>query len=168
MWVSPSAPSRKLLHHAIVSHSFDQGIVAECAMLGTKDYSAMLAIPAAMKFIDDLGGLESISLRNKSLCSEAVQLLSTGWGTEAFVQPEKLRSPSMAMVGLPAALGDTWTDSEKIRLLLLSSRDKSIVVQKLFPVNGDRLYFRVSAAIYNCIEDFEILRDAVLEIAQNC
>ncbi len=67
------------------------------------------------------------------------------------------------MVGVPSALGDTPDDSEYLRLKL---RARNIVVQVFFPVKNDRLYFRISAAVYNTIDEFVILRDAVLEIAK--
>ncbi len=67
------------------------------------------------------------------------------------------------MVGVPANLGDTSEDSEYLRLKL---RARNIVVQIFYPIKNDRLYFRISAAVYNTIEEFAILRDAVLEIAK--
>ena len=41
LWVSPHLPAtaREQLHHPIVSHSFGQGIGAECAMLGEEQLS---------------------------------------------------------------------------------------------------------------------------------
>ncbi len=67
------------------------------------------------------------------------------------------------MVGVPASLGDSPNDSEYLRLKL---RARNIVVQVFYAVKNDRLYFRISAAVYNTIEEFIILRDAVLEIAR--
>lgn len=76
LWCAPSAPSRRWLHHPIVSHSYsatppeavtntdtnadaDGGgqedffaLPAECAMLGTRDYSSMLVVPAALGFAE--------------------------------------------------------------------------------------------------------------------
>ena len=67
----------------------------------------------------------------------------------------------MAMVGCPKSLGDTEEHAERLRKRL---RAAGIVVQRFVPVNGDRLYLRVSAAIYNTFDEFIILRDAVLQI----
>jgi hypothetical protein len=88
LWCSPRAPSRRCLHHPIVSHCYtptlplgpppapasgdidsissdnntgsssgvkaeeDFVLPAECAMLGTRDYSAMLVAPAALAFAE--------------------------------------------------------------------------------------------------------------------
>ena len=89
------------------------------------------------------------------------------------------------MVGLPKILGDSWDDSEALRLELRNpnpnpnlnpaaeveveggktNRRLGIVTQKFFPVPGDRLYFRVSAAAYNSLQEFHVLRDAINDIA---
>ena len=69
----------------------------------------------------------------------------------------------MAMVGVPQLLGDSETHSESLRKSL---RARGVVVQRFVPVPGDRLYFRVSAAIYNTLEEFVVLRDTVLSICR--
>lgn len=198
LWVSPRAPSRRQLHHPVVSHRYgevaapaapsgsmvaaavtiaaggeiegeihqhriaDIPIFSECAMLGTRDYSAMLAVPASFRFVESLGGFAAIRTRNGALCAAAVNLLSTAWGTEAVVQHPSLQTCSMAMVGCPAVFGSSWEDSERLRLGL---RDEhSIIIQKLFPVPGDRLYLRLSVAVYNTLEELQALSDAVLKL----
>jgi selenocysteine lyase/cysteine desulfurase len=204
LWISPSAPSRKKLYHPIVSHLSGQGFQAECSMLGTKDYSAMLAVPTALEFIDThLGGLPTLMERNTTLCYAAALMLSDAWGTREFLSPRGLCS-GLAMVGCPAALGDTLEDGERLRLALRAWKPAStpaptptlapapagsessrtllygdnsiplpehvtggIVIQKLTAVKGDRLYLRVSAAAYNYIEEYHVLRDAVLCIASS-
>jgi selenocysteine lyase/cysteine desulfurase len=148
----------------------------------------MLACTAALDFIDKtFGGIDAMYARNHQLCLDAIRMLSKAWGTEAASLPESLHT-SMGMVGLPAELGHTMEDNERLRLELRSwkpqNRDPSttatptdalpmpdavtggIVVQWSFPVPGDRLYLRVSAAVYNYMEEFEVLRDAVLDILQ--
>ena len=93
------------------------------------------------------------------------------------------------MVGLPKILGDSWEDSEALRLELRNPNPNAnpnpnsnsnynpnpavggnrqgigIVTQKFFPVKGDRLYFRVSAAAYNSLQEFHVLRDVINDIA---
>lgn len=188
MWISPTAPSRHNIHHPIVSHSFREGISAEFAMLGTRDYSSMLAGVAALDFIDNtFGGIAAMYARNHQLCIDAIRMLSKAWGSEAVALPESLHT-SMGMVGLPAELGDTLEANERLRLELRAWKPSNInsnnstssteegvpqphevtggiVVQWSYPVAGDRLYMRISAAVYNYMEEFETLRDAVLEIA---
>lgn len=118
LWVSPSAPSRSMLHHPIMSHYCGEGFAKECAMLGTKDYSAMLAVPAALDFIEHrLGGLSALQKYTSALCYEAAVLVSEAWGTMQCIAPRGLCTGT-AMVGCPASLGDTFEDGEKLRLAL--------------------------------------------------
>lgn len=67
LWISPNAPSRLHLHHPIVSHSYNQGLQAECCMLATRDYSSLLSVPFALDFLDSLGGIENVAERNSIL-----------------------------------------------------------------------------------------------------
>lgn len=129
-------------------------------MLGTRDYSAMLSVSAGIDFLNSLGGIEKVSKRNKDMCFRAMQMLSEAWGVSSFCHPQELCA-SMGMVGCPQVLGDSEEDAERIRLAL---RERNIVVQRLVPVQGDRLYLRVSCGVYNDWTDFEVLRDAMLEI----
>ena len=198
MWVSPTAPSRSRLFHPIMSHnSFGAGFFLECAMLGTRDYSAMLTTPVLFEFINSkLGGVERLAARNMKLCYNASVMLSHAWGTIEYCPPRGLCTCT-AMIGCPAILGDTEEHAESLRLTLRRWAPKKaksegkddtrtdgsakeeiglydpytstggIVIQRLVPVVGDRLYMRLSAAVYNTMEEFEVLRDAVLELVKD-
>lgn len=124
LWCSPDAPSRSRLHHPIVSHSYtptnksDDGtglfvLPAECAMLGTRDYSSMLVVPAAMAFIEVCFSNNTIIRVNYSLafhcfnslwvdwqlyvsatrCCVVKQLPCCVWRGEAPLLPKILRTP---------------------------------------------------------------------------
>lgn len=163
LWIDPNSPSVKQgkLHHPIVSHSYSTGIYSECSMLGSKDYSAMCSIPAAISYLEKLGGLHSIIERNHRICCNVMQKLGHAWNTSNYVLPSSITT-SMGMVGIPSILGDTWEKSFELRSLL---RQKyNIVIQNPFPVKGDRLYIRISVAVYNSEEDYDFLRDALLDI----
>ena len=87
-------------------------------MLGTKDYSAMLAVPAALDFIDsELGGISALRDYNASLCYTAAEMLSAAWGTSEYISPRGLCTGT-AMIGCPKALGDSFEDGERLRLAL--------------------------------------------------
>lgn len=118
LWVSPRAPSRGKLYHPIVSHCAGPGFALECSMLGTKDYSAMLAVPAALDFIDShLGGIDTVRARNADLCYAAASMLSEAWGTTNCLPPQGLCTGT-AMIGCPSILGSSWEDGERLRLAL--------------------------------------------------
>jgi selenocysteine lyase/cysteine desulfurase len=160
LWVNPSCPSRSKLHHPIVSHCYGQGLKAEVAMLGTRDYAPIFAVPAGINFLARLGGVEVVAKRNADMCYRALQMLSVAWQVEAFCSPRNLCG-SMGMLGCPEILGDSESDADALRLDL---RARNIVIQRLVPKAGDRLYMRVSCAVYNDWSEYETLRDAVLDI----
>lgn len=163
IWMDPLSPTRVSgnLHHPIVSHSYSKGLFAECAMLGTKDYSAMLAVPTSLSFFEKLGGIRTVGDRNHRLCWKVMNYLSESWNTLDAIQP-KLLTASMGMIALPVVFGSSWESSEEVRIEL---REKyRIVVQKPFPIGGDRLYLRISVAVYNNWEEYEVLKTAILEM----
>ena len=36
------------------SHNYGKGLAKECAWVGTRDYSAFLAVPEALKFVEEV------------------------------------------------------------------------------------------------------------------
>ena len=163
LWVNPNTSSirQKRLHHPIVSHQYSNGIYSECAMLGSKDYSAMCSIPASIAYLSSIGGLKNVIERNHLLCCKVMRKLGEAWNTLSFVLPPSLTT-SMGMMGIPSIFGDTWEKSHELRRHL---RQKyKIVIQNLFPVRNDRLYLRISVAVYNTEEEYDLLRDALLDI----
>lgn len=81
----------------------------------------------------------------------AEALLSSSFKTQGLSQTISTRSPSLCMVACPQILGSSYDDGENLRLKL---RKKGIVIQKLHPIFGDRLYLRLSAAVYNTVNNF--------------
>jgi selenocysteine lyase/cysteine desulfurase len=144
-------------------------------MLGTRDYSAMLAVPAAIDFWERLGG-DRVARRNRALALRAGRMLAAAWGT-SLGAPEGCVA-STCMVGLPACFGETEDDGiaarERIRAGAACAAPgsaatayDSVVVQRPVPAAGTgRLWLRISAAVYNCYEEYEALRDVVLGLAR--
>ena len=96
---------------------FDSSFMNIC--VGTRDYSAMLSVPAALDFVDTyLGGVETLSARNCALCAHAVKMLSEAW--DAFDQSygkggimQRTASPgAAAVVGTDAELGGKYSRSD--------------------------------------------------------
>lgn len=138
------------LHPPVVSHGLGQGFVAEFDWTGTRDPSAYLAVPAALAFRQTFGD-SRIKERNRALAEAAGRFLAKAWGTRLGA-PEALAG-SMRMVRLPID-GRPHGD---VRLALW--RDHRIDV----PVNAlaGGLWVRVSAQIYNDMDDYRRLAEAV-------
>jgi hypothetical protein len=159
------------------------GFLRECRMIGTHDYAPMLAVPAALNFFKKLdrgveGGLAS---RNRNLALEAGKMLAAAWGTSLGVSEECVAST--VMVGLPACFGSTSADGLSLHQLLAVPPQidvlevtkgvwDSITIQVPIPAESmqegvtPQLYVRLSAAAYNHIEEYEVLRDVILRLVK--
>lgn len=138
------------LHPPIVSHGLGKGFIAEFDWTGTRDVSPYLAVPAALAFRQTFGD-SRIKSRNRALAEEAGTYLANEWKTR-LGSPSSLAG-SMRMIKLPVALGKV----PDLRLKLW--QDHRIDV----PVNGlaDGLWVRISAQLYNEMDDYRRLAAAV-------
>mmetsp|Transcript_149412 Transcript_149412/g.461236 ORF Transcript_149412/g.461236 Transcript_149412/m.461236 type:complete len:323 (+) Transcript_149412:452-1420(+) len=130
---------------------------------GHFDFSSWLALDEAMAFWD-LVGTDPARIYCQYLALDAAEMLADAWGTGLGV-PAELLGP-MALVEVPR-LPDQQSDGDALMDLhataarrLLLQRGIDVPVKAL----SGRLYVRISAHIYNSIEDYEALRDAVLEL----
>ena len=79
---SGRAPERQDgLHPVTISHGFGQGFLQEFDWTGTRDFSAYLAVPAAIDFHARLGGA-ALRARNVALAAEATALIARRLNTE--------------------------------------------------------------------------------------
>jgi len=183
----PDPDLRNSVHHPVVSHNFSTarsteggggGLAGECRMVGTRDYSPMLAVPEAIAFWESIGG-EVVAQRNRSLCLWAAHRLAEAWGGELGV-PEDMVG-STCMVSLPASFAADEATGDWVRhslrhkageiLRFKPTHDyqydiESIHIQRLV-VSSNRLWVRLSAAIYNYETEFDVLRDAILALSQH-
>lgn len=163
MWVPRSSailwarPERQAsLHPPVVSWGMDEDFATTFDLPGTRDPSAHLSAPAAIALFHEWGG-DAIGRYNHHLAWQAAHYLSHRWDIE-FDTPEDLIG-TMATVTLPAALGSTREDAARLRDALLF--DDGIEV----PVHTyrNRLHSRISAQVYNDMDDIERLAAAVIE-----
>mmetsp|Transcript_13599 Transcript_13599/g.21217 ORF Transcript_13599/g.21217 Transcript_13599/m.21217 type:complete len:145 (-) Transcript_13599:74-508(-) len=74
------------LHHPIVGNAFGGGFNDECMMVGERDYSSSLAVPAAVELFKSFGGggakvAEVICRRKHNLVVMKTLELAELWGT---------------------------------------------------------------------------------------
>jgi isopenicillin-N epimerase len=92
---------------------------------------------------------------NHALVWQAAQALTARWGLP-WQTPEALVG-CMATLPLPARLGTTPADAQRLRQWLLDARGIEVAIV----ARGDRLWARVSGQVYNDMADIERLGDAV-------
>ena len=124
-------------------------------MQGTLDDTAFLAVPAAVEFIESVGGLNQVAAENHDLAGWAAEMLAAAWGTEMLVEGSKCCS--MAVVKLPF---ETTSDDEDLFRLIW---DRFNIVVPAVPMPGAAgAWCRISAQIYNQKSDYERLAEAIL------
>jgi isopenicillin-N epimerase len=139
------------VHPLSVSHDYGRGFTAEFDWTGTRDFSAWLAVPDALRFAHEAGA-ENIRAYNHRLVAEAAARIAAAWDSAAD-GPADLHGSMMA-IRLPARLqrgvsADRGGARELQAWLLAEHR----IVVAVMPLGG-ALWARISAQIYNCVEDY--------------
>ena len=142
----------------VVSHGYGSGFASDFIWRGAGDFSAPLALPALEAWWERVGGVGAAAVRNAALASDAARLLAGAWATEPLVDGGAA-GPPMALVRIPGARGGaTPNDGKALQDALHYDHKVECPVKT---VNGD-LYVRVSAALYNDLDDYRALAAAVL------
>ena len=144
------------LHPAVISWGLDQGFTVEFDWVGTRDPSPWLAAPAAIAYLRELGEAE-VRAYDHALAWEGARWLAGRWGTE-FEVPEEMIG-TMATLRLPAILGSTREDADRVRDALLFEQHIEVQIHAW----RERLWVRVSGQIYNDFPEIEQLAAAVNE-----
>jgi len=152
LWVAPDRQAG--IHPTTISHPFRKGFAEEFSWTGTRDASAWLSVGATIAFFDSIGGLPAIRAYYRGLATEAAEMLADAWGT-GIGTPAPLRG-SMATIRLPDRFRDV--PAQTILDELWEKHRIEVPVHHF----GGNPWVRISAAPYNHIQEYEILRDAVL------
>ena len=145
LWSSPESQAE--LHPLVISHGYGQGFTAEFDWTGTRDATAWLSVPAAIRFHEKLGG-SALRDRNVALARSAAALLAERLGTERGTSDEL--TGAMATVRLHTASVPTTEDAFRLRDELNAHHrlDTAIIAF------AERLWLRLSAQAYNSMEDY--------------
>jgi isopenicillin-N epimerase len=143
------------VHPTTISWGLDQGMTEEFDWQGTRDPTPHLAAPAGIAFMRDLG-VARVQSYNHDLALEAGALLSRRWRTELPAPASMIGT--MIAVTLPERAGTTQAQAERLRDVLLYDAGIEIALQTL----DSRIYARISAQVYNELDDIERLASAVL------
>ncbi|GMF18609.1 unnamed protein product [Phytophthora lilii] len=159
----------------VISHGFFDGMQSAFMWTGLQDYSPWLALPQCLAFWRAQGVDETRAYMH-TLAQEAAELLYTRWEMPGHLAREREfpqhKRHAMRLVQLPTSrrlCGGVVVDEENPKA---SSTDAKRVQDGLHylhhievPVKcvDGRLYVRISAHVYNCLEDFEKLAVAAVE-----
>lgn len=158
LWVHPDRQG--LVRPTAISTRFGEGFTEAFDWPGAKDFGAWLSISEALRLQESYG---EARIRNYThgLAAKAVELLQKRWGTPLGAPPPMFSA--MASVALPTDVPATARVAGGIRQQL---RDGHRIEVTITPFAG-RLWVRLSAYLYNELEDYERLADAVMAVTGN-
>lgn len=160
LWVHPK--HQKNIRPLMTSHhDFLQNFRDRFYPPITKDRLTHVLVKDALDFYNDLGGLELISRRNSELVTKAASMLSRAWNTPHLAVSLDCRAPFMALVAFPDELKIAYTQDMDLDLhfdLML----KGVQVRAMY--FDERYWCRLSCNVWNGMDDYEKVRDTVLEL----
>ena len=89
-------------------------------------------------------------------------MLVSSWKSKMQPIGKELEAPFVKCIELPASLQHGYTRNELIDIL----RNR-YNISTLFNVFNDTMYCRVSFAVYNKIDDYYALKNAILDLSSN-
>jgi len=147
---------RQEIHPTVISHGYEQGFVSEFDWTGTQDYSAYLSVTEALYFLRFIDP-QRVRNRNRGLAQMAAEVLSSAWNTE-IPSPTRMRG-SMATMELPVKLEPRQDLADRLHDLLWDRHRIEVLVTPF----GDRVWLRISAHLYNDLDQYDRLAEAVLQ-----
>ncbi|HET9898786.1 MAG TPA: aminotransferase class V-fold PLP-dependent enzyme [Streptosporangiaceae bacterium] len=151
-----AAPAwRDTLRPLIASHGFADGYQPAFGWTGTRDPSAVLAVPAALAFFA-AAGWPAIRQHNYDLAREGAALIADRIGTSSPAADGL--AGSMRLVRLPRPLAEA--DARALEGQLFERY--GVVVPAT--CHGGWQWLRVSAQLYNTRSDYERLAAALIEL----
>lgn len=151
LWSNPSSEgARRDLHPPVISHFLDQDWPLEFDFVGTGDYTPFLSLPEALAFHRELGPSRARGYIH-DLALEAGQLICESWGVENQVPHEM--TGSILTLRLPRQL--PACPDEAVALTRAVWKEHRIEVP-MVPF-GDRMWLRISAQVYNELDDYRAL-----------
>ena len=156
LWTAPARQTHTF--PAILSHGTEDGYTAAFDWIGTRDVTPWLCFEAAAKVHDSFGGA-GLMERNRLLARAGAEIVGDSLGAIASVPPEM--RPAMAAL----SFGDAPADPRlPLALRWTLVREYGVVV----PVHAfaGKIWLRISAQIYNRIDDYRRCAEAVCAAAK--
>jgi len=162
LWKNPNATFQ--IHPTIISFYYTTNPLdsyqKEFAYIGTRDYSSYLSVKDAIEYRQYLGGEEKIMAYNTQMAKAIGDMYSKMFGTFTITSDDRLSGGSLVNIKLPFSDSlDFWT---KVQSIVLEKYRSYVVV---FEFEG-KMYCRISAQIYNSLEDYQRIGKVFYETAK--
>lgn len=158
----------------VVSYGYKDGMQRAFLCTGMQDYSAWLTLPHCLAYWRRQG-VDATRAYMHTLAHEGARVLSCRWHLSTHVQALKVprvKRHAMRLVQLPTmqtlcggvvvdekAPNATLSDAQRVQDALYSRHRIEVPIKCV----ERRLYVRISAHVYNNLEDFERLAVAMIE-----
>jgi isopenicillin-N epimerase len=165
LWVRRDLQSR--IVPAVISHGYlapkEQRFQDMFDWTGTKDPSAWLCIPQALRHMEDLveGGWRAIRTHNRSLALFARDVLCRALGIE-HPAPDDMIGALAAVPLVPGPMGQKPADGPLYQALVREGFEVLVVPSP----SGARRVLRVSAQLYNTSDQYERLAEALVPLLE--
>jgi selenocysteine lyase/cysteine desulfurase len=162
------SPHCRQMNHPITSWAWGKGLCDDALFTGTRDYSAMAAVPAAVDYMHSWRSSDGQT--SAEYCHarvlEAAQLLREAWGTQLLdSNTDETLVATQAMVRLPVDLRVTDRPGQVSRGVRDQLRDDHGIEASVGNFGDKGNYLRLSWAVYTDMKEIERLAEAVLKIA---
>jgi isopenicillin-N epimerase len=158
LWAAPGKEDGLMPN--VLSWDISQPFPSNFAWTGTRDPSNWLAVSAAFDFMDCFGE-GAVLEHNHRLIRDAVAALADMWGF--CLSTPDVMSAAMTIVPVADGLPYPGTDQGRNHLERDLKDKHKIVVNPAF-AHGNRIWLRISAQMYNALEDYQKLGEAVLAL----
>jgi isopenicillin-N epimerase len=157
LWTAPDRQAETL--PAVLSHGSPEGYTKAFDWIGTRDVTPWLCFENAAEAYAGFGGA-ALMERNRALAAEGADLIAKRLQTNVPV-PASLRG---AMAAIPIGPSLQGNDAAK-KMRLALTREYGVVA----PIYnfGDQIWVRVSAQIYNQLDDYQRCSDALIKLRTN-
>lgn len=154
LWTSPVRQAESF--PAVLSHGTDEGYTKAFDWIGTRDVTPWLCFEVSAQAHSEFGD-ERLMTRNRILASEGAALIAERLRTRVPV-PASLRG---AMAAIPLGRETPMADVA-VHMRRAFTRDHGIVA----PIYGfgGQIWIRISAQIYNQIEDYRACSEALIKL----
>lgn len=154
-----------------VSHQFDRPVEAErkwqydFVWPGTDDYTAYCCVGDAIDFFENNfeGGWKGIRKRNREMCLEARKILSARLGTGLPAPAEMIGNMANVFIGESALPPYGFNYISPLQEKLFSEHRIEVPVFT-FNRKNPRQWLRISVQLYNSLEHYEYLGEALEKI----
>jgi isopenicillin-N epimerase len=156
LWAAPERQAG--LAPAVLSWDAGREFPHSFEWTGTRDATTWLSLPAAFAFMDRFGEA-NVRAHNQALLRQGMALIEDRWGVRAGTPDAMIGS--MGLVPLPDDMPYSADEAGRLQLQKALWDSFRIEASMSFSHEG-RKWVRISAQIYNKLEDYEELASAIL------